>query len=108
MVTDEEFGLEVDGKRVTLNDDLVQNSRKTYAQAPRMTDSEYLFLGKPLGYDCTAQTWPHASLSTEKEDSSENVRYCLLEMSLPNILLAVFVILMGIGMQENRYCAFMT
>jgi hypothetical protein len=64
MVTDEGSGLEVDGKRVTLNDDLVQNSRKTYAQALRMTDSEYRFPGKPLGYDYAAQTWPHVSLST--------------------------------------------
>jgi hypothetical protein len=63
-VTDEASGLEVNGKRVTLNHDLVQNSRRTYAQAPRMTDSEYRFLGKPLGYDCAAQTWPHVSLST--------------------------------------------
>jgi hypothetical protein len=108
LVTDEGFGLEVDGKRVKLHDDFVQNSRKTYAQAPRMTDSEYLFLGKPLGYDCTAQTGPHASLSTEKEDNPENGRYCLLEMSFVNIPLAVFVIVMGMGMQENRCCAFMT
>lgn len=38
----------------------------------------------------------------------ENGRYCLLVSSLANIPLAVFVIVMGMGMQENRYCVFMT
>jgi hypothetical protein len=42
MVTDEGSGLEVDRKRVTLKDDLIQNSCKTYTQASGMTDSEYL------------------------------------------------------------------